>query len=194
MCLKGARLITLENWVLCLSSELVQQNQWQHKLAAVTLECLVLTELWGQPGPASPQHPARRDVRAAVPCWRGCTQNPKLISHQFLPLHLRSHCRLHLAVLAQTTNGDFELKGFVVHFQSLNSIIPWCVLFNAQTACDMTEPEAFPSIMSSLHTLAALVSTQWQCTGRALSYANDPWIMGHGESSEPTFQPVPQCF
>lgn len=108
-------------------------------------------------------------MRAAVPCWRGCTQNPKLISHQFLPLHLRSHCRLHLAVLARTTNGDFELKGFVVHFQSLNSIIPWCVLFNAQTACDMTEPEAFPSIMSSLHTLAALVSTQWQCTGRALN-------------------------
>lgn len=65
MCLKVARLITLENWVLRLSSELVQQNQWQHKLAAVTLKWLVLAELWGQPGSASLQHPG--DGRAAGP-------------------------------------------------------------------------------------------------------------------------------
>lgn len=53
----------------------------------------------------------------------------------------------------------------------------------------MAEPEALQSIMSSLHTLAALVSTPWHGAWGALSYANDPWIMGHRESSAPTFQP-----
>lgn len=129
---------------------------------------------------------------SCCPCCMGCTENPKPISNQFLPSHLRPNFRLHLALPAWIANGDFELKGCTVHFQSLNSIIPWCVLFNAQTACDMTEPEALQSIMPSLPTSAAVVSRQWHSAGRALGCADDPWLMGHGQSSDPTVQAVPE--
>lgn len=130
------------------------------------------------------------DVQAAVPdAWAALrTPNPS----QTNSCYLRPNFRLNLALPAWITNGDFELKGCMVHFLSLNSIIPWCVLFNAQTACDMTEPEVLQSIMPSLPTSAAVVSRKWHSAGRALGCANDPWLMGHRQSSDPTVRAVPQ--
>lgn len=66
-------------------------------------------------------------MKDVVLWWKNCTENAKLLSDKLLTIHPRSS----FAAPAWITNGDFELKGFVVHSHSFSYLIPWCVLLNA---------------------------------------------------------------